>query len=71
MEVAYSSEMSVPNYKTMRRQHIPEGTYMITLNLLKIFDSDIMQLQDSNTETLRHPRTWKEYRNAGKQNSPE
>jgi len=30
---------------------MPEGTHMITLNLLKIFDSDVMQLQDSNTQT--------------------
>jgi len=61
----------VPTYKTTRWQHIPEGTYMITLNLLKIFDSDVMHLQDTNTKTLRHPRTWKECRNAGKPNSPE
>ena len=54
MKVAYFSEMSLPTYKTTRRQHIPEGTYMITLNLLKIFDSD-MQLQDTNTQTLKTP----------------
>jgi hypothetical protein len=37
MEITHSSEMLPPTYKTTRRQHIPEDTYMIILNLLKIF----------------------------------
>jgi hypothetical protein len=65
MEVAYSSEMLLPPYKTTRRQHIPEDTYMITSNLLKIFDSEFMQLQDSNTPTLTDIR--ERGKNTGKQ----
>jgi hypothetical protein len=40
MEVAYYSEMLLPTYKTTRRQHIPEDTYMITLNLYKYIQRD-------------------------------
>jgi hypothetical protein len=54
MKVLYSSEMLLPTYKTTRRKHIPKDTYIITLNLLKIFDSEFMQLQDS---VLKHSKT--------------